>query len=113
MCCDGCRQAARRCIFQARNHFENIRLRAVLHLGLETDDVVKRAQSVVAAQLHDGVGLVFRLMRVGQSDRLHRTKAQCLAAAFGHDFDGQAAVEIAGGFALVEFGLVGGQQARR
>ena len=97
-------------IFKAGNRLENIGLRAVLHLGLEADDIVKRAQLVVAAQLHNGVGLDVGLMRIGQAHGFHRAMAQGLAAAFGHHFDRQAAVEIAGRFALVEFGFVGGQQ---
>ena len=49
-------------------------------------------------------------MGIGQPDRLHRTKAQGLAAAFGHHLDRQATVEIARRFAFVELGLLGGQQ---
>ena len=49
-------------------------------------------------------------MRVGQADRLHRAVAQGFAAAFGHDLDRQAAVEIPGGLALVELGFLGGKQ---
>ena len=40
---------------QARNGAEDARLLAVLELGLETDHVVERAQTIVLAQLHDGV----------------------------------------------------------
>jgi hypothetical protein len=36
--------------------------------------------------------------------------AQRLAPAFGHHLDRQAAVEIAGGLAFVELGLVGGEE---
>jgi hypothetical protein len=97
-------------VLQPGNHPENIRLRAVLHLGLEADDVVERAELVVAAQLHDGVGLFTRIVRVGQAHGLHRAMAQRLAPAFGHHLDGQAAVEIAGRFPGLELGLLGGEQ---
>ena len=42
---------------QARNGAEDARLLAVLQLGLEADHVEQRAELVVLAQLHDGVGL--------------------------------------------------------
>jgi hypothetical protein len=89
---------------------KNIGLRAVLHLGLEADHVVERAELVVLAQLHDGVGLHVRLVGVGQSHRLHRPVAQRFAAALGHHLDRQAAVEIGRAFPLLELGLVGGEQ---
>ena len=92
------------------NHPENSGLRAVLHLGLEADDVVERAQLVVAAQLHHRIGLHIRPVRVGQPHRLHRAEAQRLAPAFGHHLDRQAAVEIACRLAFVELGLVGGEK---
>ncbi|NRP51556.1 hypothetical protein XMM354_003355 [Aliiroseovarius sp. xm-m-354] len=97
-------------IFQTRNLFENICLRAVLHFGLKADDVVKRAKLVVAAQLHHGMGFDVRLVWIGQANRFHRAVAQGLATALGHDFDGQAAVKIARGFAFAELGLVGLKQ---
>ena len=45
-------------ILQTGNHFENILLRTVLHLGLEPDDIIKRAKCVIAAQLHHSIGFV-------------------------------------------------------
>jgi putative component of toxin-antitoxin plasmid stabilization module len=54
--------------------------------------------------------LVRRIVGVGQAHGLHRAKAQGLAAAFGHDLDRQAAVEIARRLALLELGLFGGEQ---
>ena len=97
-------------ILQARNHPEHLRLCAVFHLGLESDDIVQRAQGIVAAQLDHGIGLFLGLVGVGQAHGLHRAVAQGLAATLCHDLDGQAAVEVSRGFALVELGLVGGQQ---
>ncbi len=44
-------------LLQPRNGAEDLLLRAVFQLGLETDHVVERAELVVLAQLHDGVGL--------------------------------------------------------
>ena len=42
---------------EAGNGPEDLGLRAVLHLGLEADDVVEGAERVVAAELDDGVRL--------------------------------------------------------
>ena len=94
-------------IFKAGYHFENSGLCAVLHLGLKADHVEKRAKLVVLTQLHDGVGLDVGGVGVGQAAGLHRAVTQGFGAAFGHDLDRQAAVEIAGGFAFVKFGFVG------
>src|SRR6185312_9765156 len=44
-------------VLEARNGTEYALLRAVVQLGLKTDHVVERAELVVLAQLHDGVGL--------------------------------------------------------
>ena len=44
-------------LLQARDGAEDARLLAVLQLGLEADHVEQRAERVVLAQLHDGVGL--------------------------------------------------------
>ena len=43
-------------VLEPGNGAEHALLRAVLQLGLEADDVVERAELVVLAQLHDGVG---------------------------------------------------------
>ena len=94
---------------QRWNHFENSQLRAVFHLGLKAYDVVKRAQFVIAAQLHHRIGLL-RVVRIGQAHRLHRAKPQGLGATFGHHLDRQAAVEIACGFFWAELSLFGGQK---
>ena len=81
-------------VLEAGDHAEDLGLRAVLHLGLEADEVVERAERVVAAELDDGVGLHVGRVRVGQADRLHRAEAQGLAAALGHHLDRQAALEV-------------------
>ena len=41
---------------EARDHAEDARLLAVLQLGLEADHVPQRAERIVLAELHDGVG---------------------------------------------------------
>ena len=81
-------------ILKPWNAFENISLSTVLHFGLKADDVVKRAHSIVAAQLHDSMGLHIGLMRVGQTNRLHRPVSQGFSASVSHDFNGQAALKI-------------------
>ncbi len=98
-------------LLEAGDGAEHTLLRAVLQLGLEAHHVVERAELVVLAQLHDGVGLHRRIVRIGQPDRLHRPVAQRLAAALGHHLDRQAAVEIRRiGFPLLEVGFFAGSQ---
>ena len=88
-----------------------MRLRAVFQLGLKADNVVERAELVVLAQLNDCVRLHCWIARIGQSDRLHRPVPQRLAAARGHHFDRQAAVEIGSVlFPFLEVGLLAGDQ---
>ena len=70
----------------------------------------KRAERVVLAQLRDRVRLAIRRMGVGEAERLHRSVAQGLAAAFGHHLDRQAAVEIGRVLEFAKLGLFGGQQ---
>ena len=98
-------------ILEAGDGAEDLGLRAVLHLGLEADEVVEGAERVVAAELDDGVGFLVGGVRVGEADGLQRAEAEGLAAALGHDLDGEAALEI-GGVALpvLELGLLGGEQ---
>src|SRR3546814_2627519 len=80
-------------VFQAGNGAEDAGLLAVLQLGLEADDVVERAERIVLAELHHGVGPLVAV-RVVQADRLHRAVAQRLRPALGHHLDGQAALEV-------------------
>ena len=49
-------------------------------------------------------------MRIGQAHRLHRPVTQRFAAAFGHDLDRQAAIEIRRAFPFLEAGLVARDQ---
>ena len=49
-------------VLQTGNGAEDALLRAVVQLGLETDDVVERAELVVLPQLDDGVGLDRRIV---------------------------------------------------
>ena len=98
-------------VLEPGNGAEDALLRAVLQLGLEADHVVERAELVVLAQLHDGVGLHRRIVRIGEPDRLHRPVAQRLAAALGHHLDRQAAVEIGRvGLPVLEVDLLAGEQ---
>ena len=98
-------------VLEAGDRPEHLGLRAVLHLGLEADEVVERAERVVAAELDDGVGLHVGRVRVGQADRLQRAEAQGLAAALGHHLDRQAALEVRGvALPVLELGLVGGEE---
>ena len=53
-------------VLQARHHAEDARLLGVAQLGLEADDVVERAERIVPAELHDGMGASARA-RVGQA----------------------------------------------
>ena len=83
----------------------------VLQLRLETDHVVERAQLVVLAQLHHGIGLFLRIVGIGQAARLHRSVTQRFRPALGHDFDRQAAVEVRGrGLPFLEVALLAIQQ---
>ena len=43
-------------VLQAGDHAEDARLLAMLQLGLEADHVPQRAERIVLAQLHDGIG---------------------------------------------------------
>ena len=60
-------------LLQPRNGAEDTLLRAILQLGLESDHVIERAKLVVLAQLHDGVRLYGRVMRIGEPNRFHRS----------------------------------------
>ena len=86
-------------------------LLAIFQLGLEADHVEQRAERVVLAQLHDGVGPLAGA-RIGQADRLHRPEAQGLAPALGHHLDRQAALEIGRvALPLLELGLLAASSA--
>ena len=95
---------------QPRNRPEHPRLLAVLQLGLEADHVEQGAERVVLAQLHHGVGLLARAVRVREPEGLHRPVPQRFAAALGHHLDRQAAVEVGRALPLAELGLVAGEE---
>ena len=70
----------------------------------------KRAQLVVLAQLHHGIGPL-AAARILQAHRLHRPEAQRFLAARRHHFDRQAGFEIGRGFfPFLEIGFLAGQQ---
>ncbi len=83
-------------LFEAGNRAEHARLLAMFQLGLKPDHVPQRAERIVLTELHHGIRLHARPMRVRETDRLHRSVAQRLGAALGHHLDGQAAFEIGG-----------------
>ena len=98
-------------LLQAGDHAEDPRLLGVAQLGLEADEVVERAERVVLTKLDHRVGAAFRLVRVGQADRLHRAVAQRVHPALRHHLDGQAAFEVGRALLpLLEVDLLGGQQ---
>jgi len=82
---------------------ENLGLHAVFHLGLEADHVPQRAQRIILPELHDGVRLHRRVVRVGEADRLHRPEPQRFTTALGHHLDGQTAVEVGHLLPVLEF----------
>ena len=98
-------QAGKFSVFQAGNLAEDLGLRAVFQLGLKADHVEQRAQRIVLAQLHNGIGFHVRIMRIGQAHRLHRSPTQSLATALGHHFNRQAAIKIRRVFPFLEFGF--------
>ena len=89
-------------VLEAGDHAEHPHLLGMLELGLEADDVEQGAEAIVLAQLHDGVRLLSRPVRIGEPDRLHRPPAQRVATALRHHLDRQAAVEIGGLLPVVE-----------
>ncbi len=98
-------------VLEPGNGAEDALLCAVFQFGLEADHVVERAKLVVLTQLHDGVGLHGRIVRIGQPDRFHRPVTQRFVAALGHHFDRQAAVEVGRiGFPFLEVGLLARDQ---
>ena len=97
-------------ILQARDHPENARLLAVLQLGLEANHVPQRAKRVVLPQLHDGMRTPPGA-RIVEADGLHRSEAERVVAALGHDFDRQAPFEVwRRGFPILEDGFFAGEQ---
>ena len=95
-------------LFQSGDGPQDICLRAIFHLRLKPDHIIKRAERIILAQLHNRMGFDRGVMRVGQAHRFHRPPTQSLRTAFGHDFDGQAAFEIGRVFLeVLKFGFVG------
>ncbi len=94
------------CILKAGDHLEDTGLRAVFQLRLETDHIVERAKRIILTQLHDRIGFHCRVMLIGKAHWLHRPMAQCFGAAFGHDFNRQAAVEIGRTFPFLELSRI-------
>ena len=97
-------------VFQAGDHAEDARLLRMAELGLEADNVVQRAERIVPAELHHGMGAAAGA-RVGQPHGLHRAEAQGLRPARRHHLDRQAALEPGReGLPLLELDPVGFKQ---
>src|SRR5690606_28744502 len=79
--------------FEAWNGPKDAQLLAMLQLGLEPDHVPQGAKSIVLAKLDYRIGPAPGA-RIVESDPLHRAIAQRFDAAFGHDLDRHAALEI-------------------
>ena len=94
-------------VLKPRDHAQHIFLSAVFHFGLKSHDIKQCAQRIIPAQLHHRIGLIVRLMRIGQAHRLHWPESQCFATTFCHHFNRQAAIKISGFFARFELGFIG------
>ena len=81
-------------VLQAGYQTQRRRLRCIFHLGLETDDIVERAEGIVLAQLHHSIGFNCWIARIGQADRLHGAVPKRLSAASGHHLNRETAVEV-------------------
>ena len=78
---------------QSGNHPQDAFLLAELEVILKPDQIVTVGALVFLPQLHDGIGPASGA-RVGQTDRLHRAKAQGVAPATGQLFDGEAGFKV-------------------
>ncbi len=67
-------QAGKGRILQAWDHFEHVGLRAVFHLGLKPNDIIKRPQGIIASQLDNRIGFDVAVW-IGQTDGLHGAKS--------------------------------------
>ncbi len=98
-------------VLKARYAAKNAHLIGIFQLRLEAHHVVERAQLVILAQLHNGVGFDGGVVCVGETARLHRPMPQCLDALRSHDLDGKAAAEIRRGFfPFLEIGFLARKQ---
>ena len=83
----------------------------IFQLRLETDHVVERAELIILAQLHHGIGFHRGVMGIGKPARFHGAVAQGFRTAFGHHLNWQATIEIGGvGFPLFEIAFFAGNQ---
>ena len=96
-------------MLQAGDHPQDALLRAVGQLGLEPDQVVGGAVAVLHAQLDDRIGPRVGF-RIQQAHRLHRPEHHGVAAALGHDLDGNAALEVGHLLEVLGDDLLGLQQ---
>ena len=76
-------------IFEAGNHPEDPLLFRKLQMILKTDDVVTGLHQVFLSELNNGIRNAAR-RGIIQSDRPHRTEAQCVDSTPGEFFDRQA-----------------------
>src|SRR5688572_28604103 len=77
---------------EAGNELQDARLLAPFELGLEADEAEMVAGEIVLTQLHGGVRRPPRA-RIDETDRLHRSEPQRVAAAMSHHFHRQTAFE--------------------
>ena len=96
-------------IFEAGNQPQHPRLLAKFQMILKAHQVIAVRAQIFLAQLHHGPGRLAGA-RIAQAHRLHRAKAQRVAAAPGQHFDGQAALEVIGSLPLLCLGRLGRQQ---
>ena len=79
-------------VFESGNQAEHARLFGEAHVILKAHQVVAFGAKILLAKLDHRVGPAAGSW-IGQAHRLHGTEAQCLAAAAGELFDGQAGFE--------------------
>ncbi len=96
-------------ILQPWNQPQHPRLLAKLQMILETDQVVAVRAQILLAQLHHGPRRPSGA-RIAQPHRLHRPKAQRIAAAPRQHLDRQAAFKVVELLPLLVFGRLGCQQ---
>src|SRR5690349_3664395 len=80
-------------VFEAGNHPKHALLLGIPQPRLEADEIPHPTVTILASQLDDGMCLPTRA-RIAKADRLHRTKAQRVAAASRHLLDRHAPLEV-------------------
>src|SRR5947209_7079351 len=81
------------CMFKTRDHAEDTRLVAELHVVLKPDEIVTVGALVLLAKLNDRIGPSTR-SRIVQSRGLHGSEAKRVLTAPGDLFNWQASFEV-------------------